>query len=264
MRTSVLTRVFVSLSMAGCSTGNADEPAPLEALFNGDAVVLDLTHPMSASMPAWANPNPFRHDTLSAHEDGAPSMAAYFTPEHHGTHLDAPVHGARGGASVDQLSAADLFGPAVVIDVRDQCAADPDYELTREDLLDWEARHGEVPAGAIVLMNSGWAAKWQDPQAYFNRDGEGRMHFPAFSVEAATFLVEERDIRGIGVDNPSVDPGAASGLPVHGIVNPAGKYHLENLADLSGLPASGAYLIVAPIKIEGGSGGQVRVFGVVP
>jgi len=253
--------------LLGCSAGS-DDSSPQEtsigALVTGEAQILDLTHALSASMPAWGGSNPFRHDTLSAHADGAPSMAAYFTPEHHGTHLDAPVHGAEGGLSVDRLAAEDLFGPAAVIDVSEQSAANPDYQLSRQDVLDWETANGRLPEGAIVLMNSGWAARWNDSDAYFNRDASGQMHFPGFSVEAAQFLVTERNIRGIGIDDPSVDPGNADGFPVHGIVNPSGAYHLENVGDLSAVPPSGAYLIVAPVKIEGGSGGQVRVFAVLP
>lgn len=257
--------LVVGSALAGCSPA-PESPArdSLDALFAGELEVVDLTHALSASMPAWGGSNPFRHDTLSTHADGAPSMAAYFTPEHHGTHLDAPVHGGQGAESVDDLSAADLFGPVAVIDVSDKCATDPDYELTRQDILDWEAAHGRLPEGAVVLMNSGWAARWTDSEAYFNRDASGQMHFPGFSVDAAEFLVSERDIRGIGIDDPSVDPGAANGFPVHGVVNPSGAYHLENVADLSAVPASGAYLIVAPVKIEGGSGGQVRLFAVLP
>ena len=113
-------------------------------------------------------------------------------------------------------------------------------------------------------MRSGWAQRWTQGDAYYNQDGDGRLHFPGFGEDAARFLVDERDIAGIGVDTGSVDPGNARGFPAHGVVNGSGRYHLENLADLSGLPESGAYLIVAPIKIEGGSGGQVRVFAVVP
>lgn len=250
--------------LSGCSPSAEQELDALDGFFSGDRVVVDLTHPLSASMPAWGGDNPFRHDTLSAHDDGSPSMAAFYTPEHHGTHLDAPVHGAMGVASVDALTASDLFGPAVVIDVSRQTAADPNYALTEQDLRNWESEHGDVPPGAIVLMHSGWATRWTDPDAYFNRDGEGIMHFPGFSVEAADFLINQRDIRGIGVDSPSVDPGAAQGFPVHGIVNPAGRYHLENVANTSRLPASGASLIVAPVKIEGGSGGPVRIFAVLP
>ena len=113
-------------------------------------------------------------------------------------------------------------------------------------------------------MRSGWSARWLQGDDYYNLGDDGRLHFPGFSRDAAQFLVDEREIAGIGVDTGSVDPGDAEGLPVHGIVNGSGRFHLENLADLSGVPESGAYLIVAPIKIEGGSGGQGRVFAVVP
>ena len=116
----------------------------------------------------------------------------------------------------------------------------------------------------MVLMYTGWSRKWSDYDAYKNQDEDGRMHFPGFSEEAATFLVEEREINGIGIDNLSVDAAAGPGFPAHGIVNGAGKFHLENVANVHLLPPSGAYLIVAPIKIEGGSGGQVRIFAVVP
>ena len=76
--------------------------------------------------------------------------------------------------------------------------------------------------------------------------------------------LKTRDIAGIGIDTGSVDAGNARGFPVHGVVNGSGAFHLENLADLGALPESGAYLVVAPIKIQGGSGGQVRVFAVIP
>lgn len=191
-------------------------------------------------------------------------MAAYFTPEHHGTHIDAPVHGREGRRPVDALTAADLFGPAVVIDLSEQAAADADYRATVEDFQAWESAHGILPTGAIVLLSTGWSRKWDDLAAYQNLDELGRPHFPGFSEEAATWLVTERDIRGIGIDDLSVDYGASSDFAVHGIVNGAGKFHLENVANTHLLPATGAFLIVAPIKIEGGSGGQVRLFAVIP
>ena len=186
------------------------------------------------------------------------------TPEHNGTHLDAPIHSASGQPSVDQLTAADLFGPAVVIDVSSKSADDPDYILRVQDILDWEAEHGSIPDGAIVLMSTGWSRKWEDPESYRNRDADGIMHFPGFSEDAGRFLVTERNIRGIGIDNLSIDPGTSRTFPTHGVVNGAGKFQLENVANVHLLPAAGAYLIVAPIKIEGGSGGQVRIFAVVP
>ena len=246
----------------GCTPETpADE---LNELFTEATEVIDLTHALSAGGSYWSSwdANPFVHDTIAAHPDGSPSMAAYSTPEHNGTHIDAPVHFAEGRRSVDELTSADLFGPAVVIDVSEQAIANPDYVLTVADVEAWEAEHGAIPDGAIVLLNTGWSSKWNDLAAYQNRDAEGQMHFPGYGGDAARLLVE-RNIRGIGIDNLSVDAGAADGFPTHLVVNGADRFHLENVANVDRLPATGAYLIVAPIKIKGGSGGQVRIFAVV-
>ena len=251
------------LACRGTESGGADR---LDQLFSGELEIIDLTHSLSATMPYWPNPdgNPFSHDTLRAHPDGSPAMAAYRTPEHHGTHLDAPVHGAEGQLSVDQLTAVDLFGPLAVIDISGPASTDADYRLTVDDIRAWEQEHGSLPDGAIVLLRTGWSEKWADAGAYRNQDVDGRMHFPGFSEGAARFLVAERSIRGIGIDNFSVDYGLSETFAVHGITHGAGKFHLENVANLHRLPPAGAYLIVAPIKIEGGSGGQVRLFAILP
>lgn len=241
-------------------------PDRLARFFSGDMEVIDLTHALSPSSTYWSgeNPNPFEHEILTAHESGRPRMARYSTPEHHGTHLDAPTHSADNQPTVDELTAADLFGPAAVIDVSAQCAADADYALTTDDVSAWEEKHGRLPDGAVVIMSTGWSRKYDDAAAYNNDDSAGQKHFPGFSEEVSRFLVEERSIRGIGIDTLSVDPGIAETYPVHGIVNGSGKYHLENMAEVHRLPATGAFLIVAPIKIANGSGGQVRIFAVVP
>jgi kynurenine formamidase len=257
--TCALMLVFVA-----CAPTGSDEDT-LAQLFADGLTVVDLTHAVSAEAPYWpgAAVSPFTHDTISAHDDGAPSMAAYAVPEHFGTHFDAPVHGGMGLPSVDRIPTSELFGPAVVIDVTAQAEMDEDYAVTEGDILAWEAAHGPIPSGAIVLMRSGWSTRWTQGDAYYNRSAEGSLHFPGFGPDAARLLAEDRDIAGIGVDTGSVDPGNARGFPAHGIVNGSGRFHLENLADLSAIPESGAYLIVAPIKIEGGSGGQVRVFAVL-
>lgn len=228
--------------------------------------ILDLTHAIGADSPWWPGPatSPFHYDVRIAHADGSTAMGSYALPEHFGTHLDAPVHSAEGQAPVDEIPTERLFVPAVVLDVRAQAAADPDYAVSTADVRAWEAAHGEIPAGAVVLANTGWAQRWPDGAAYYATDADGRLHFPGFGVDAARFLVEERDIAGIGIDSGSVDPGASDAFPVHGIVNGSGAWHLENLDVLDALPAAGAWLIVAPIKIRGGSGGQARVFAIVP
>ena len=260
---------FAALLSVGLLTACGDpaqQTDSLSALFQGDATIVDLTHALSADAPYWPGPDrsPFVHDTLRAHPDGSPSMAAFAVPEHFGTHFDAPVHGGEGLASVDEVDAGRLFGPAVVVDVTAQAARDADYAVTAADLLAWEAAHGPIPAGAIVVARTGWSSRWSQGDAYYNRGEDGRLHFPGFAEDAGRFLVNERDVAGIGIDTGSVDPGAASGFPVHGVVNGSGAFHLENLADLSALPEAGAFLVVAPIKIKGGSGGQVRVFAVLP
>ena len=183
--------------------------------------------------------------------------------EHYGTHLDAPVHFPPGKVTVDQIPVEQLFGPAVVLDVRAEGAKDADYQLAAAPIEEWEKKHGRVPAGAIVLLRTGWATRWPDAQKYRNQDAQGRMHFPGFSVESVKVLIQ-RKISGLGCDTMSVDHGASADFAVHHLALGSGLFHLENLADLSALPESGAFLVVAPIKLEGGSGGPVRIFALLP
>jgi kynurenine formamidase len=152
---------------------------------------------------------------------------------------------------------------AAVFDVRAEGAADADYQLPASRINEWERRHGRVPEGSVVLLRTGWAARWPDTKSYLNQDAAGRMHFPGFSVAAVERLIEHK-VSGIGCDTMSVDCGASEQFAVHRLALGAGLYHLENLSDLSELPEKGAFLVVAPIKLEGGSGGPVRVFALLP
>ncbi len=183
--------------------------------------------------------------------------------EHYGTHMDAPIHFPPGKESVDQIPPERLFGPAVVIEVRAEGEKDPDYRLPAERIERWEKAHGRIPAGAIVLLRTGWASRWPDPGRYRNLDAEGVMHFPGFSAEAVKMLLA-RKVSGLGSDTMSVEYGASKDFSLHKLSLGAGLYHLENLADLSALPEAGAFLVVAPIKLEGGSGGPCRVFAILP
>lgn len=254
--------ILATLVLLSCTS----EPNNFTKLFSGQMKVIDLTHSLSSRSPYWpgANASPFKYDTLFAQPSGAPGMGRFTTPEHFGTHLDAPIHSADHQPSVDQLEAKELFGPAVVINVESKCTADADYQLSVQDILDWEKAYGDMPSRSIVIMFTGWSRKWDDYKAYKNQEPGGKMHFPGFSSDAAKFLVTQRSILGIGIDDFSVDAGEAQGFSVHGIVNGAGKFHLENVASVQDLPPTGAYLMVAPIKIEGGSGGPVRIFAMIP
>jgi kynurenine formamidase len=231
--------------------------------LSGKKRLLDLSYAISDKLVPW--PGDLRW--FEAQPNATVEKDGYFTRsfwmlEHYGTHLDAPIHFPPGNVSVDQIPVKQLFGPAVVVDVRADGERDPDYQAPSGRVEEWERRHGRIPEGAIVLLRTGWASRWPDARNYCNQDDQGRMHFPGFSVEAVKLLIDRR-VSGLGCDTMSVDFGASEDFAVHRLALGAGLYHLENLSDLSEVPEAGAFLIVAPIKLKGGSGGPVRVFVIV-
>jgi kynurenine formamidase len=235
----------------------------LEGIATGCTRVLDLSYPISEKLVPW----PGDERWFEAKVNASIEKDGYFTRsfwmlEHCGTHLDAPAHFPPGKATVDQIPVTRLLGPAVLFDVQREGATNADYQMPSEKVLEWEKKHGRVPEGAIALLRSGWAKRWPDARRYCNLDAQGRMHFPGFSMEAAKLLIE-RGISGLGCDTMSVEYGASEDFALHRLALGSGLYHLENLSDLSNLPESGAYLVVAPIKLEGGSGGPARVFALL-
>jgi kynurenine formamidase len=232
--------------------------------------VVDLTYPFDEHTIYWPTAKPFHLEVVAAGE--APGGYWYAAnniclAEHGGTHMDAPLHFARGKRAADEVPIQQLIGPAVVIDVRAQAAQNPDYRLSVADLEAWEQRHGRIPPGAIVIMWSGWGERWPDKKRYLGTDQPGdvaNLHFPGFSREAATFLISQREIDAIGVDTPSIDYGQSQDFIVHQIVSDANKPGLENIAHLEKLPPVGATLIALPMKIAKGSGGPVRIVAVLP
>jgi kynurenine formamidase len=235
-----------------------------EGIFSGKTRVLDLAYAINDRLVPW----PGDKRWFEANVNASVERDGYFTRsfwmlEHYGTHLDAPIHFPPGKTPVDQIPPRQFFGVAAVLDVRAEGAVDADYQLPAARIDDWEKRHGQISEGAIVLLRTGWASRWPDARSYRNEDEAGRMHFPGFSVAAVERLIE-RKVSGIGCDTMSVDYGASQEFAVHHLALGAGFYNLENLSDLSELPEQGAFLVVAPIKLEGGSGGPVRVFALLP
>ncbi|MFY9531800.1 MAG: cyclase family protein [Candidatus Acidiferrales bacterium] len=246
------------------SAAARDNQEWLRGTSSGKTRVVDLTYAINGKLPAW----PGDDRTFEASVNATIEKNGYFTRsfwmlEHYGTHLDAPSHFPGSSVTVDQIPVARLFGPAVVIDVREEVAKEADYRLTTERVEKWEAAHGRIPAGAVVLLRTGWASRWPDQARYRNMDANGVMHFPGFSVESVKLLMDLKT-SGIGIDTLSVDYGASKNFEVHHVGLPTGMYNLENLANLSELPEAGAFLIAAPIKLEGGSGGACRVFAILP
>ncbi|MGA7922038.1 MAG: cyclase family protein [Candidatus Acidiferrales bacterium] len=258
-----LARLGRPISAAAQKKNAASPQSCLCGISDGSARVVDMTYAINDRLPAW--PGDDRHfeakAVATAEKDGY-FARSFWMLEHYGTHLDAPAHFPPGKLYLDQIPPDHLFGPAVVIDVREEANKDPDYRLRVMRVEKWEAQHGRIPKGSIVLLRTGWSSRWPDEPRYRNMDTNGVMHFPGFSVEAAKLLIE-RGAVGLGIDTLSIDYGPSKDFEVHRVDLPAGLYNLENLANLDQLPEAGASVIAAPIKLEGGSGGPVRVFAIL-
>ena len=183
--------------------------------------------------------------------------------------MDAPVHFAQGRRPVNEIPLEQLMGPAVVVDVSEKALKDRDYRVSVPDLQDWEARHGPIPEGAIVLLRTGYGQFWPDREKYMGTAERGaqavqKLHFPGLSPEAARWLVNNRTIDAIGLDTPSIDYGQSTNFESHQILNGQNIPILENVANLDRLPPTGAWVIALPMKIRGGSGGPVRIVARLP
>jgi kynurenine formamidase len=235
------------------------------------ARVVDLTHAFDATTLYWPTaPSGFKLTELHHGKTAAGFFYAansFCAPEHGGTHMDAPVHFAEGGWSLDQVPLRQLVAPGLVVDVSRQAAVDPDHRLTVAELEAWEGRNGPIPAGGIVLLRTGWGARWPDRRRYLGDDTPGdasHLHFPSYGAEAARMLVERRRGGSLGVDTASIDHGPSKDFIVHQVTAAAGVPGLENLSGLEELPERGAWIVALPMKIAGGSGGPLRIVALLP
>jgi kynurenine formamidase len=228
--------------------------------------VVDLTHTLGPKSPDWegTEKRPFDARDLATFEKNGYFTRYISMQEHFSTHIDAPAHFSKDGWTVDQIPADHLVAPLVVIDISKQSAANADYALTVADITLFEKAHGKIPAGAVVMALTGWAAKWDSMKDYRNADAKGTMHFPGYSLVAAQFLVERRGVYGLGIDTLSVDVGMSSDYPVHAYTAKHNVYHLENSTNLDRVPPKGAKVVVGAAKLEGGSGGPVRIIALIP
>jgi len=246
--------------------------APLKAqgLDPTSAKIIDLTHAIDANTIFW--PTEAKTFELIEEHKGLTEHGYFYaanrfcSPEHGGTHIDAPYHFSERGETVAAIPVDRLLGRAVVIDVSAKAAKDPDYTLKPGDVAAWEAVHGEIPKGAIVLLRTGWSSRWPDKRAYLGDDTPGdasNLHFPSFGPEAARLLVE-RGANVLGVDTASVDNGPSKEFLVHRILGAANVVGLENLTNLDSVPATGAWVLALPMKIANGTGAPARVVAFLP
>ena len=257
--------VAAAVAAVACAAGPGTGSEPRGLDLHG-VEVIDLSHTYDEATLYWPTAATLFELSRIAH---GVSDAGYFyaanafcTPEHGGTHIDAPIHFAAQGWTLDEVPVERLLAPGVVIDVAAAAAQDADYRLTAEDVRAWERAHGDVPAGAIVLLRTGWSSRWPNALAYLGDDTPGdasRLHFPAYGAEAARLLVEQRGVAALGVDTASIDHGPSVDFRVHRIAAAANVVALENLTNLDRVPPAGSWVAALPMKIAQGSGGPVRV-----
>ena len=230
----------------------------------GYSQVVDLSHRIHQGIPRWPGDPPVEFDTVASRDKEGYHLRRFSLGEHSGTHMCAPSSYHPAGATIDSYDPESLIVPAVLIDARQPAATNPDYALSRDDVLTWEISHGAVPAGALTLMYTAWPDKWDDPAAYLGQDAGGGPHFPGFGVDAVRFLLEERGIAGVGVDAPGVDPGQDDALTVSRLVLEQPRILLENLTNLARLPATGVTLVIGILRLKGGSGSPASVLAFIP
>lgn len=250
---------MTAAGLAVASTGLSPHRASAQEM----AEVVDLTHVLGLSVPTYFLSETATRETFVTVKDDGFYIQNWTFGEHISTHLDIPAHFVEDGETVDNYPAANLVSPAIVIDISAKAADEPNAMLTLEDIEAWESANGEIPVGALVCMYSGWEAKWNDIPAFRGDPGDGSLNFPGFGPDAATFLVEERDIHGIAVDTLSLDPGNSATFDVHVTVLSAGKYGIEGVANLASIMGKSATVIAGVPRWEAGSGGPARVLALV-
>ena len=219
----------------------------------------DLTHTFREGFPVFVTGEEPQRETIANYATDGFYAQRWTLGEHSGTHMDAPGHFVPGARLSPEITPRELFVPIVVVDISSRAAQDPDATVTIDDLRRFERRHGRIPRGALVAMDSGWAAKVGDPLAFKGGTSFPNYHFPGFGEEAAMWLADRRDVTAIGVDTMSLDPGNSLTFPVHVNFLATDRYGIENLANLDRIPPRGALAYVGLIPWEEGSGGPCRV-----
>jgi kynurenine formamidase len=251
------------LTAASVAAVSVFNPATIARAQDAASEVIDLSHVFGTNVPTYlVGEGPQREDFVTVENDGFYIQRWNFT-EHAGTHVDIPAHFVADAQTVDDYPADLLISPAVVIDISAKAAEVDDATLDVADIEAWESANGEIPAGAVVFLYSGWDTRWNEPETFRNADADGVQHYPGFSAEAATFLVTERDIRGIGVDTLSLDVGSSTTFDVHVIILSAGKYGIEGVANLAAIKDRQATVFVGVPRWEKGSGGPARILALI-
>ena len=258
-------RSFFKGGIAAAATAvAATAAAPRLALANdGAPKAEDLTHELHEGFPTYFGGQQLFFDKKFDFAKDTFNLYELRLSEHTGTHIDAPLHFSADGKSVAELPMEDLIAPLVVIDIAARAAENPDAQVTPDDIKAWVSAHGDLPAGGVVAMHSGWAGH-VDTEKFRNVGDDGKtLHFPGFHLEAAQYLLENSTAKAIAVDTLSLDFGASPDFIVHRTWLATGRYGIEGVANLDKVPASGATIVVGAPKVRGGTGGPARVLALI-
>lgn len=256
------------MAVAACAA--PPEPPLPSGIDLSTARLIDLSYTYDDDTLYWPTSEAgFELEELAYGDESGYFYSAYSfcTPEHGGTHLDAPIHFADGGRTAGEIPVRQLIAPGIVIDMSEAASADADAQLSLDTVTAWEERNGAIPEGAIVILRTGWGSRWPEAQPYLGDDTPGdasNLHFPAYGAESARYLVEERRVGALGVDTASIDSDQQADFIVHQIAAGAGVPSLENVAYVDELPEKDFWVIALPVKIGKGSGGPVRIVAVLP
>jgi len=253
----------IALIAVSCG-GNSNEASKGDKSIPYSRVV-DLTHVISPSIPLWpGDPHVVLKVVATMKKDGY-YLRSFTIGEHSATHMNAPNSFIAGNSqAITSYSADQRVVPAVVIDVRQKAAQNGDYQLTKDDVLTWEGKHGRIAPGAFVILFTGWEDRWDDPKAFINEDDKGHLHFPGFAGATTRWLLDERQIAGVGIDTHGVDPGLDTSYATNTQIAKAHKIAIECMANLGQLPPTGATLVVGPLQLADGSGSPASVIAFVP
>lgn len=255
-------RSFFTVGAAATAAAALGAGTTSKAMADGHASVVDMTHVYDDTFPTYFGEPGFSAEQKFNLKEHGFNLFQLSINEHTGTHIDAPIHFSADGKSVDEIPVGNLVCPLAVIDIAARAADDADTQVTPDDIKAWVAAHGPIPDGACVAMHAGWTGK-TGGEGFRNVDGDGKMHFPGFHVEAVKMLLEETKSASIAVDTLSLDYGLSGDFATHYAWLPSGRYGIENLANLDQVPASGATLIVGAPTHKGGSGGPARIFAMI-
>ncbi|MDX1386909.1 MAG: cyclase family protein, partial [bacterium] len=130
-------------------------------------------------------------------------------------------------------------------------------------------KHGQIPPGSIVLLKTGYGKYWPDREKYMGTSERGKeavkkLHFPGLHPGAARWLVENRNIKAVGIDTSSIDFGQSQNFLTHQTLFKSNVPAMENVASLEALPQRDFFVFALPMKIGGGSGAPLRIIALIP